>query len=162
MFNISPAPAPWPNRASKAFSSDKVMFSRWLPPIGFRLSGLDPSPGINHVGAVHRAQRSAHRSSNRRLRHAALTQQYHLDALALRRRDFPAQRGFQFPDLTLGAFDHLFPQNQMIIKIHTAPHARQQPATATPRFNQLWNRYEKPLVFWPPLFGRSLLLPFSN
>jgi hypothetical protein len=30
----------------------------------------------------------------------------------------------------------------MIIKNHTAPHARQEPATATPRFNQLWNRYE--------------------
>src|ERR1700676_3352540 len=112
-------------------------------PNRLRFERFDPAPAISHVGAVHRAQRNAHRSSNRRLRHAALTQQYHLDALALRRRDFPAQRGFQFPDLTLGAFDHLFPQNQMIIKNHTAPHARQQPATATPRFNQLWNRYQE-------------------
>jgi hypothetical protein len=51
------------------------------------------------------------RRRNRRLRRVALSQQHHLDALALRSRDFPTQRGFQFSDLALAAFDHLFPQN---------------------------------------------------
>ena len=75
-----------------------------------RFERFDPAPVISHVRAVHRAQRNAHRRRNRQLRHVALTQQYHLDALALRRGDFPAQRSFQFADLLLGAFDHLSPQ----------------------------------------------------
>ena len=33
--------------------------------------------------------------------HTALAQQHHLDALALRLRDFPAQGRFQFPNLQL-------------------------------------------------------------
>src|SRR5450631_463269 len=108
-----------------------------------RLERLDPAPVISHVRAVHRAQRNAHRCRNRRLRHVALAQQHHLDALALRRRDFPAQRGFQFPNLTLGAFDHLGPTNQMITANHTALLPRQQPATSIRRFNQLWKRYKE-------------------
>ena len=106
-----------------------------------RLERFDPAPVISHVRSVHRAQRNAHRCRNRRLRHVALAQQHHLDALALRRGDFPAQRGLQFPDLMLGAFDHLGPTNQMITANHTARLRRQQPATSIQRFNQLWNRY---------------------
>src|SRR5262249_19406573 len=45
---------------------------------------------------------------NRRLGHPTLTQQHHLDALALRRRYLPAQRSFQPPHLGFAAFDHLF------------------------------------------------------
>ena len=44
---------------------------------------------------------------NRTLRHSALTQQHHLDALALRGMSFPTQRCFQTPNLLFGAFDHL-------------------------------------------------------
>jgi hypothetical protein len=81
-------------------------------------------------------------SSNVSRRCSRLPQQHHLDTLALRSRDFPAQRGFQFSDLALAAFDHLFPQNQMVIANHTAPQGRQQPNTVMSRFNQLWSRYQ--------------------
>src|ERR1700731_2223699 len=43
------------------------------------------------------------------MRHPALAQQHHLDALTLLGGYFPSQRCFQPPDLALGAFDHLFP-----------------------------------------------------
>jgi hypothetical protein len=56
----------------------------------------------------------------RRLGHPTLTQQHHLDALALRRRYLPAQRSFQPPHLGLAAFDHLFPPNQMAQANHTS------------------------------------------
>src|SRR5215471_10265656 len=76
-----------------------------------RLERLDPAAVIGHVGAVHSAQRDAHRLRNRRLRHPALAQQHHLDALALRGRHFPPQRCFQLPDLPLGALDHPPPES---------------------------------------------------
>ena len=62
-----------------------------------------------HVRAVHGAQRNPHRFRKGRLGHTALAQQHHLDALALRLRDFPAQGRFQLPNLHLRAVDHLFP-----------------------------------------------------
>ena len=74
------------------------------------LERLDATVVIGHVGAVHRAQRHAHRSRNRGLRHPALTQQHHLDALALRRWHLPSQRSLQPTHLGLAAFDHLFPR----------------------------------------------------
>src|SRR5262249_44677644 len=57
---------------------------------------------------------------NRRLGHPTLTQQHHLDALALRRRYLPAQRSFQPPPLGFAAFDHLFSPNQMAQANHTS------------------------------------------
>src|SRR5262245_42478236 len=39
-----------------------------------------------------------------------LTQQYHLDALALRSRYLPPQRSLQPPHLGFAAFDHLVPR----------------------------------------------------
>jgi len=78
--------------------------------IRLRLERLDAAVVIGHVRAVHRAQRHAHRSRNRRLRHATLAQQHHLDALALRSRKLPPQRGFQPPHLGFAAFDDLFPR----------------------------------------------------
>ena len=75
-----------------------------------RLERLDPAAVIGHVGAVHGAQRHAHRFRDRRLRHPTLAQQHHLDALALRGRDFPPQHCFQLPDLLLGALDHPSPR----------------------------------------------------
>jgi hypothetical protein len=78
----------------------------------------DAAVVIGHVRAVHRAQRHAHRCRNRALRHPALAQQHHLDALALRRRDFPSQRRLQPPHLGFAAFDHLFPPNQMALANH--------------------------------------------
>src|SRR5246127_2422119 len=74
------------------------------------LERLDTTVVIGHVSAVHRTQRHAHRSRNRRLRHPALTQQHHLDALALRRRHLPPQPTLQPPYLGLAAFDHPFPR----------------------------------------------------
>jgi hypothetical protein len=74
---------------------------------------------IGHVRPVHRAQRHAHCCGNQRLRHSALAQQHHLDALTLLGRYFPSQRCFQPPDLAFGALDHLFSPNQMIGANHT-------------------------------------------
>src|SRR5271166_4820447 len=68
---------------------------------------LDAAVAISHVRAVHRAQRYAHRSRDRRLRHPAFTQQHHLDALALGGRYLPPQRRSQPPHLGLAALDHL-------------------------------------------------------
>src|SRR5262249_39430458 len=53
------------------------------------LERLDAAVVISHVRAVHRTQRHAHCSRNRRLRHPTLTQQHHLDALALCGRYLP-------------------------------------------------------------------------
>src|SRR3984893_15900545 len=75
----------------------------------FRLERLDSAVVIGHVRPVHRAQRHAHCRGNQSLRHPALAQQHHLDALTLLGGYFPSQRCFQPPDLALGAFDHLFP-----------------------------------------------------
>src|SRR5438128_3455043 len=80
------------------------------PAIRLGLERLEAALVIGHVRAVHRAQRYAHRSRNRRLRHPALTQQHHLDALALRDRYLPPQRSFQPPHLGFAAFDHLLPR----------------------------------------------------
>src|SRR5215470_12165670 len=63
---------------------------------------------------------TAHCRRNRRLGHPTLTQQHHLDALALRRRYLPAQRSFQPPHLGFAAFDHLFSPNQMAQANHTS------------------------------------------
>src|SRR5262249_30539574 len=73
------------------------------------LERLDAAVVISHVRAVHRTQRHAHCSRNRRLRHPTLTQQHHLDALARCGRYLPPQRSFQPSHLGFAAFDHLFP-----------------------------------------------------
>src|SRR5262249_19611369 len=73
------------------------------------LERLDAAVVISHVRAVHRTQRHAHCSRNRRLRHPTLTQQHHLDALALCGRYLPPQRSFQPSHLGFAAFDHLLP-----------------------------------------------------
>jgi hypothetical protein len=65
---------------------------------------------MNSFAAVQESASGAHRSRNRRLRHPALTQQHHLDALALRDRYLPPQRSFQPPHLGFAAFDHLLPR----------------------------------------------------
>src|SRR5262249_55558683 len=83
-----------------------------------RLERLDPAAVISHVGAVHGAQRNAHRFGYRGLRRSAFAQQHHLDALALRRRDFPPQGCLQLPDLLLGTLDHPSPPNQMVKANH--------------------------------------------
>src|ERR1700687_3450207 len=81
---------------------------------------LEPAVVIGHVGPVHRAQRHSHRFRDRRLRHSALTQQYHLDAVALLGMSFPTQRCFQTPNLHFGAFDHLLLRiSQMVRANHT-------------------------------------------
>jgi hypothetical protein len=50
---------------------------------------------------------------DRRLGHPTLTQQHHLDALALRGWYLPAKRSSQPPHRDFAAFDHLFSPNQM-------------------------------------------------
>jgi hypothetical protein len=76
-------------------------------------SGNGGQPGIQNVlrltsllGAVYGAQRNTNCIRDRGLRHSALAQQHHLNALTLRRRDFSPQRCFQFPDLLFCALDH--------------------------------------------------------
>src|SRR6202171_2040904 len=65
-----------------------------------RMSWEAPS-GLMPIGTQH--------GRGQGLRHPALAQQHHLDALTLLGGYFPPQRCFQPPDLALGAFDHLFP-----------------------------------------------------
>src|SRR6516162_5723716 len=86
--------------------------------LGFE--GLDAAVLIDRVRTGHRAQRHAHCRRNRRLGHPTLTQQHHLDALALRRRYLPAQRSFQPPHLGFAAFDQLLSPNQMAQANHTS------------------------------------------
>src|SRR5580658_2280749 len=88
-----------------------------------RLERLDPAVVIGHVGAVHGAQRNSHRRRDRRLRHPALAQQYHLDALTLCRWEFPPQRRLQFPYLAFAAFDHRFPRISGQSESHRLPNA---------------------------------------
>ena len=59
-----------------------------------RFERFDAALVVGHVGPIHGAQRNPHRLRNRRLRHVALTQQNHADALALQVRYFPMQRRF--------------------------------------------------------------------
>jgi len=113
----------------------------------FRLERLGPAAVIGHVGAVHGAQRNAHRLRDRRLRHPAFAQQHHLDALALRRGDFPSQRCFQLPDLLLGALDHPSPRIRQSKRIILRALTRARKTPKIPRFKQLWKRYETPS--WP-------------
>src|SRR6202011_2276519 len=82
---------------------------------------------------------------NRRLRHSALTQQYHLDALALRRGNLPPQRSPQPPHLGFAAFDHLFPRIRWRSESHLGQ--QKQPAVPAaylknPRFKPLWRWYK--------------------
>ena len=106
-----------------------------------RLERLDPTALIGHVDAVHGAQRNAHRLRNRRLRHSALAQQHHLDALALRRGDFPPQRCFQLPNLLLGALDHPSSRIRQPKRIISRAITRDRKMPKSPRFKQLWKRY---------------------
>ena len=108
-------------RASKASSSANASCSRVCDsPFWPRLERLDAAVVIGHVRAVHRAQRRTHCRRNSGLRHSALTQQHHLDALALRSRYLPSQRSFQPPHLGFAAFDHLLAPNQMAKANHTS------------------------------------------
>jgi hypothetical protein len=61
-----------------------------------------------------------HRRRNRGLRHSALAQQHHLNALALRGRYLPSQRSFQPPNLGFAAFHRLLSPNQMAQLNHTS------------------------------------------
>src|SRR5262249_37552763 len=112
------------------------------------LERLDPAVVIGHVRPVHRAQRDTHGRCNRRLRHPALAQQYHLDALTLHGGNFPAQRRLQLPELVLAAFDHLFPlrirwsERITPCSSKTIPFSRIRNQRKNPRFNQLWKRYK--------------------
>src|ERR1700722_17876716 len=94
-----------------------------------RLERLDAAVVIGHVRAVHRAQRRAHCRRNSGLRHSALTQQHHLDALALRSRYLPSQRSFQPPHLGFAAFDHLLAPNQMAKANHTSAEENNSPSS---------------------------------
>src|SRR5262252_2965761 len=109
----------------------------------FRLERLDPAAVIGHVRAVHGAPRNADRLRDRGLRHSALAQQHHLDALALRRRDFPSQRCFQLPDLLLGALDHPSPRIRQPKRIISRALMRDRKTPKIPRFKQLWKRYNR-------------------
>jgi hypothetical protein len=128
------APAALAKRASKAFSSADVILERFYPTVV-----------VGHMRPVDRALRHTERRRNRRLRQPTLTQQHHLDALALRRRDLPAQRSFQPPLLGLAAFDHLFPPNQMVQANHTSGQERSTTNPGAylqkPRFKPLWRGY---------------------
>src|SRR5262244_3861307 len=128
------------------------------------LERLDPAVVIGHVRPVHRAQRDTHGRCNRRLRHPALAQQYHLDALTLHGGNFPAQRRLQLPDLGLAAFDHLFPlrirwsERITPCSSKTIPFSRIRNQRKNPRFNQLWKRYK----FQGPIIPVIYNIDFRN
>ena len=71
-----------------------------------------------------------------KLRHPALTQQHHLDALTLRDRYLLSQRSFQPPHLGFAAFDHLFAPNQMAQTNHTSGRRRSFRTCCRPSFAQ--------------------------
>jgi hypothetical protein len=82
---------------------------------------------------------------NRGLGHPTLTQQHHLDALALRRWYLPTKRSSQPPHLGFAAFGHLFLPNQMAQANHTSGRGnnKQFPPLSFGkyRFKPLWRRY---------------------
>src|SRR5271156_6207568 len=107
MFNISPAPAALAKRLNKVLSSASVMFSRLRPPLGFGLRALMP-PWSKAMCARFTVLSETPIACirNRRLRHPAFTQQYHLNALPLSLGHFPMQCRLQLPNLAFRAFDH--------------------------------------------------------
>src|SRR5947209_936821 len=109
MFNISPAPAALAKRASNAFSSATVMFSRRRPPFGLGLSALIPPWSKAMCVRFTVLNETPMAAAIAGCDHPALAQQYHLNALTLCRRNFPVQHRLQLPDLGLAAFDHLSP-----------------------------------------------------
>jgi hypothetical protein len=119
MFNISPAPAALAQRVNQGLFLGLRHVLALASAARLRFERLDPTVVIGHVRPVHRARRHAYRRCNQWLRHLALARQHHLDAPTLLGGYFPSRRCFQPPDLALGAFDHLFPPNQMIRGNHT-------------------------------------------
>src|SRR2546428_10442205 len=105
------------------------------------LEGLDAAVVVGHVRTVHRAQRHAHRSRNRRLGHPTLTQQHHLDALALRRWYLPTKRSSQPPHLGFAAFGHLFAPNQMAQANHSSAGGNNKQFPSVSLKNTDSNRY---------------------
>jgi hypothetical protein len=144
-----------PGGLGKTFQQDLFLSQRHVlalaPAAWLASQRLEPAVVIGHVGPVHRAQRHSHRFRNRRLRHSALTQQHHLDALALRGVSFPMQRCFQTPNLLSGASNHLLlriKSDQMVSANHTRPTNAIHIGircfgTANIRFNPLWKRYKR-------------------
>src|SRR6516164_5997637 len=115
----------------------------------FRLQRLDPAAVIGHMGAVHGTQRNTHRLRDRGLGHSALAQQYHLNTLPLSLRHFPMQGRLQLPNLAFRAFYHPSPPKQMARWNHKISLPSGTKLPQTPRFNQLWKRYQtmKTLLF---------------
>jgi hypothetical protein len=86
-----------------------------------RVGKAPPAPRLAaRAKTVSRKQALETGAQIRRLGHPTLTQQHHLDALALRRRYLPAQRSFQPPHLGFAAFDHPLSPNQMAQANHTS------------------------------------------
>src|SRR5712671_6542625 len=111
------------------------------PAIRLWLEGFDAAVVVGHVRTVHRAQRHAHRSRNRRLGHPTLTQQNHLDALALRRWYLPTKRSSQPPHLGFAAFGHLFAPNQMAQANHSSAGGNNKQFPSVSLKNTDSNRY---------------------
>src|SRR5271163_2652159 len=110
------------------------------------LECLDAPVIVSHMRAVYCAQRNAHGRRNRRLRHPALAQQHHLDALSLLRRKLPSQRRLEPPDLGFTAFDHLLLPNQMVTANHISNPENNSPIDRIlrqkiRRFMLFWSRY---------------------
>src|SRR5271154_6331108 len=111
------------------------------------LECLDAPVIVSHMRAVYCAQRNAHGRRNRRLRHPALAQQHHLDALSLLRRKLPSQRRLEPPDLGLTAFYQLLLPNQMVTANHISNPENNSPIDRIlrqkiRRFMLFWSRYQ--------------------
>src|SRR5277367_2871193 len=115
----------------------------FAPPARLRLESFDAAVVVGHVRPVHRAQRNPHCIRNRRLRHPAFTQQYHLNALPLSLGHFPMQCRLQLPNLAFRAFDHPSLPKQMATGNHTISLAGGTELPQTRRFNQLWKWYQQ-------------------
>src|SRR6266404_5836779 len=145
MFNISPAPAALAKRASKTLSSATVMFSRWRPPIGFGLSALIP-PWLNAMcarftvlnetpiaAAIAGCVMPLSRSNTIWIRSRCAAGSFHRKAVF-------SSRICRLVHLTIR------PPNQMVKANHITQPNAWHPATANPRFNQLWKRYKTTVV----------------
>jgi hypothetical protein len=84
------------------------------------------------------------------------------DALALRSRYLPPQRGLQPPHLGFAAFDHLGPPNQMAQANHTSGKENNQQfpplISQNPRFKPLWRWSEslRAIPVRPQKFERTI------
>src|SRR5665811_558127 len=147
MFNISPAPAALAKRASKAFSSAKVMFWRLRPPLGLDLSAASPPPSYAIcarftvlsdtpiAAAIEGCVIPLSRSSTIEMRWRRMGSPFQYSAV-FNRRTWPLLH-FTICSLRIRWSKRITPRVEV-----ESPSQVRLPAPPKFRFNQLWKRYK--------------------